>query len=81
MTTIAIPRRELAHRSTNGIEVSLFRSKREDRVTIELADARTDERVELEVASENALDAFYHPYTYAFAQLPDVVDTAEAVRL
>ena len=56
MTTVATLRRELAHRSTDGIDVSLFWSKPSNRVTIELVDCRIDERLEFEVAREKALD-------------------------
>jgi len=80
MTTVATLRRELAHRSTDGIEVSLFWSKPSNRVTIELVDGRIDERFEFEVAHEKALDAFRHPYAYAPAQALDLVETRAAVQ-
>ena len=59
-------RRELAHRVTGGIEVTLYweRSRRHDRRRgLEPA---TEELLFFEVARERALDAFYHP----FAHLP-----------
>ena len=65
MTARAEQLSELAHRSTDGIEVSLFWSKPSDRVTIELVDCRLDQRLDFEVARHTALDAFYHPYAYA----------------
>ncbi len=80
MTTVATLRRELAHRSTDGIEVSLFWSKPSNRVTIELVDGRIDERLEFEVAHEKALDAFLHPYAYAPAQALDLVETRAGVQ-
>jgi len=80
MTTVATLRRELAHRSTDGIEVSLFWSKPSNRVTIELVDCRIDERLEFEVAHEKALDAFRHPYAYAPRQALDLVETRAAVQ-
>ena len=80
MTTVATLRRELAHRSTDGIEVSLFWSKPSNRVTIELVDGRIDERLEFEVARERALDAFRHPYAYAPTQALDLVETRAAVQ-
>jgi len=80
MTTVATLRRELAHRSTDGIEVSLFWSKPSNRVTIELVDERIDERFEFEVAHEKALDAFRHPYAYAPTQALDLVETRAAVQ-
>jgi hypothetical protein len=80
MTTVATPRRELAHRSTDGIDVSLFWNKRSNRVTIELVDVRIDERLDFEVAHEKALDAFHHPYAYAPTQPVDLVEARAAVQ-
>ena len=60
-------RRELAQRSSNGIEVTLFWSKRTNGVTVEVFDERSDERFEFEVDGSVALDAFNHPYAYAAA--------------
>jgi hypothetical protein len=54
-------RSELAHRSTDGIEVSLFWSRPTVRVTIEIVDGRLDERLEFMVAPDKALDAFGQP--------------------
>jgi hypothetical protein len=58
-------RRELAHRVSNGIEVTLFWSKPANRVTVEVSDTRFGESFELEVDPGDALDAFHHPYAYA----------------
>jgi hypothetical protein len=76
MTTAATQRSELAHRSTDGIEVSLLWSQPSNRITVELIDNRIDERLEFEVANDKALDAFRHPYAYAL----DLVKTTTAVR-
>jgi hypothetical protein len=80
MTATTTQRSELAHRSTDGIEVSLFWSKPINRVTIELVDNRIDGRLEFEVARDKALDAFRHPYAYAPARALDLVETRAAVR-
>jgi hypothetical protein len=80
MTATTTQRSELAHRSTDGIEVSLFWSKPINRVTIELVDNRIEERLEFEVARDKALDAFRHPYAYAPARALDLVETRAAVR-
>jgi hypothetical protein len=61
-------RRELAHRTSDGIEVTLFWSKPSDRITIAIVDTRSDEALEFEVDGSAALDAFNHPYAYAAAQ-------------
>ena len=66
MTATAInERRELAHRTSDGIEVTLFWTKPSDRVTISVVDTRSGEILEFEVAGSAALDAFNHPYAYA----------------
>lgn len=68
MTTTPISeRRELAHRTSDGIEVSLLWSKASDRITIAVVDTRSDEALEFEVDGGAALDAFNHPYAYAAA--------------
>jgi len=69
MTTTAFSeRRELAHRTSDGIEVTLFWSKPSDRITIAIVDTRSDEDLEFEVDGSAALDAFNHPYAYAATQ-------------
>jgi len=60
-------RRELAHRSSDGIEVTLFWTKRSNRVTIAVLDTRSGEALEFEADGSAALDAFNHPYAYAAA--------------
>jgi hypothetical protein len=56
---------ELARRASNGLEVTLLWQRDHKHVHVRVIDARTDEAFELTVASENALEAFYHPYAYA----------------
>ena len=70
MTTRAIQPRELAQRTNHGIEVALFWSESSNRVTIEITDSRLGESIEFEVAGADALDAFNHPYAYAFTRRP-----------
>ena len=64
MTTTATHRKELAHRESAGIAVSLFWSADRTSVIVEVLDLRTDEFFALDVAPEYALDAFHHPYAY-----------------
>jgi hypothetical protein len=59
------PRRELAHRTSDGIEVTRFWSKATDLVTIAVLDTRSDEALEFEVDGNAALDAFNQLYAYA----------------
>jgi hypothetical protein len=66
MTTAATAqRRELAHRSTNGIEVTLLWTKTTNEVTVAVINRVSDEALEFDVAGTMALDAFNHPYAYA----------------
>jgi len=60
--------RELAHRTSDGIAVTLFWSLRSDDVTVEVVDEGTDNVFYLPVARDQALDAFNHPYAYAASQ-------------
>ncbi len=66
MTATALTdRRELAHRTSDGIEITLFWSMPSNQVTIAAFDTRSDEALEFEVDGSAALDAFNHPYAYA----------------
>ena len=66
MTTTTVTRRiELAHRTSNGIDVYLFWNESTSRITIGVIDARTDDSFELQVDGRHALDAFNHPFAYA----------------
>ena len=57
--------KELAYRAGEGVEVSLFWSPSDDRLTVVVDDAKADERFALAARPDNALDVFYHPYAYA----------------
>jgi hypothetical protein len=66
MTTIDLPEwRELAHRTNDGIDVTMFWSKASNRVTISVFHAGSATALEVEVDGAEALDAFNHPYAYA----------------
>jgi hypothetical protein len=69
MAAVIPIRRELAHRESYGIEVTLFWSKPTNRVSVVVFDAQFDEGFEFEVDARVALDAFHHPYVYAPADL------------
>ena len=58
--------RELAHRISGGLEVSLYWCVEDDSIHIEVRQPATEESIGFGVARERALDAFYHP----FAHLP-----------
>jgi hypothetical protein len=67
MAAVHTNRRELAHRASNGIDVSLFWDEVGDALTLEVDDAKGDEYFELRVPHDRALDAFHHPYAYRAA--------------
>jgi hypothetical protein len=58
-------RRELAHRTSDGIEVTMFWTKATNRITVAVLDSHSDESLTFEVGGRDALDAFNHPYAYA----------------
>jgi hypothetical protein len=56
--------RELAHRLTSWIEVTLFWRKLDNALTLRLVEIATGIEFEFCVRPEDALDAFNHPYAY-----------------
>jgi hypothetical protein len=72
-------RRELAHRTSDGIEITLSWSKPSNQVTISVVDTRSDEALEFEVDGSAALDAFNHPYAYAVRHVRSVAAPSVAV--
>jgi hypothetical protein len=58
-------RRELAFRANDGIEVTLLWQPGTDDVTVCVCDQRAGAYFEIRPAPRCALDAFYHPYSYA----------------
>jgi hypothetical protein len=59
---------ELDFRANDGVEVSLLWHKPTNRLYVFVQDTRTDETFELDVANDYALDAFHHPYAYAYSR-------------
>ena len=57
-------RRELARRLTGGIEVTLYWHAEDNRTSIEVHQAATEETISFLVAPERALDAFHHPFAH-----------------
>jgi hypothetical protein len=58
--------RELAHRTADGVEVTLRWHPTDGRVSVVVHDTRLGESFELAVApGDSALDVFEHPYAYA----------------
>jgi hypothetical protein len=61
--TLTMPR-ELDHRESDGVSVTLLWYEDSNRVTIHVVDSGTGEEFDLEVAGRDASDAFRHPYAY-----------------
>jgi hypothetical protein len=57
-------RRELAQRSADGLEVSLYWDPRDDSLTVVVQDTREGGRFEIPIRGTCALDAFEHPFAY-----------------
>jgi hypothetical protein len=71
-------RRELAHRTSDGIEVTLFWNKPSTRVTIAVLDTHSGEALEFELDGSGALDAFNHPFAYAATRHAHQLATSRA---
>ena len=59
------PRRELASRSSDDLEVTLWWDSRIDALAVSVWDWKRDTHFELAVDRDRALDVFYHPFAYA----------------
>ena len=62
--TIVNRRRELAHRVSGGIEVTLYWNAPDNSTSIEVWHARVRETLRFAVPAERRLDAFYHPLAH-----------------
>jgi hypothetical protein len=60
--------RELAYRASDGLEVALLWSERENRLAVTVSDTRAGERFVLDAENDKALDVFNHPYAHAAVQ-------------
>ena len=58
-------RRELAHRVSGGIEVTLYWNVDDNTTSVEVFQDATGVTLCLSVPRERALDAFYHPFAHA----------------
>jgi hypothetical protein len=66
-STAAPARRELALREGDGITVQLLWECDLDALTLSVEDGRTGIVFELPVARDRGLEAFHHPFAYAYA--------------
>jgi hypothetical protein len=67
-------RRELAYRSTDGIDVFLLWCPADDSLAVVVFDANADS-FELVVTAAEALDVFDHPYAHAAFRGLDLFET------
>jgi hypothetical protein len=56
---------ELDHRASNGVAVWLLWNRENNAVSVVVSDDGADDTFTLDVAPDQALDAFNHPYAYA----------------
>jgi hypothetical protein len=68
------PIRELAHRSNDGIDVTLYWYPDTDGLSVCVSDQRRGAYFEITPEANDALDAFYHPYSYASLSCVDFED-------
>jgi hypothetical protein len=57
--------RELAHRSSAGVDVTLYWHPTLDELIVHVCDERRDDHFEIRPPRYQALDVYYHPYAYA----------------
>jgi hypothetical protein len=67
MTATVRPLRELAHRTSDGLDVTLLWQPANDELTVCVCDQRRGAYFEVRPEPHLALDVFYHPYSYAAA--------------
>ena len=63
-TLIQVVRRELAHRCTGGLEITLYWQVNDDSTSIEIHQPATGETISFTVPPHRALDAFHHPFAH-----------------
>jgi len=62
--SIPAPRRELAHRRSGGLEITLYWDAEEHSASVEVHQPATQETIAITVPDQDALDAFHHPFAY-----------------
>lgn len=67
---------ELAHRRGDGIDVTLWWSRSDNTVSVEVLHFATESAFELDIDPERALEAFYHPFAYAARRSPELLELA-----
>ena len=59
-------RRELASRTSDDLEVTLWWDPRINAIAVSVWDWKRGTHFELAVGSDRAMDVFHHPFAYAF---------------
>ena len=60
---------DLAHRTSNGLDVTLLWSRRSGRLTVAVSDIRTGDSFTVDAPRDRALDVYNHPFAYATPRL------------
>jgi len=67
-TLTASARRELAQRSNDGLEITLYWNADNNSTSIDIRHLATDEIMNFPVPADQALDAFHHPFAHLAEQ-------------
>jgi hypothetical protein len=72
-----IIRKELAHRSSDGVDVTLMWARRDgvDELVVAVSDQREGAYFEIPTEAHLALDVYYHPYAYRDFSTVDYEDS------
>ena len=62
--TVINRERELAHRVSSGLEVTLYWNAADNGTSIEVRDLASEKTLRFAVPADQALDAFYHPLSH-----------------
>jgi hypothetical protein len=65
LTQLTDPPRELAHRINDGLAVTLVWHPQHDELRVTVCDQRLGVSFQIWPEHHRALDAFYHPFSYA----------------
>jgi len=57
--------RELDFRASDGLEVALLWDPETNQLLVSVFDIKSGDDFQIEVSSNEAMDAFHHPYAYA----------------
>ena len=73
-TTLQPRLRELAHRESSDVDVTLFWRPEDGSLLLLLVEVPTGVVFEIPVRSEDAMSAFNHPYAYLPTRVPDSIE-------